>query len=80
VKRLTQTWLKQGQLKPRTSAGNGFSRKYTDADKRLLAELDELHGTLSGPATKKLCERAWRLFGLSSYQLGRHLSGAPIQS
>jgi len=75
VKRLTQTWLKQGHLKPRTSAGNGFSRKYTDADKHLLAELDELHGTLSGPATKKLCERAWRLFGLSSY---RRLAGISV--
>ena len=68
VKRLAKTWLKQGRLRPRPSAGNGFVRKYTDADRRLLAELDELHGTLSGPATKKLCERAWRLFGLSSYQ------------
>ena len=52
VKRLTKTWLKRGQLQPRSSAGNGFTRKYTDADRRLLAELDELHGTLSGPATK----------------------------
>ena len=26
-------------------------------DIRLLAHTDELHGTLSGPATKKLCER-----------------------
>jgi transposase InsO family protein len=68
VKRLAKTWLNQGHLRPRSSAGNGFARKYTDADRRLLAELDELHGTLSGPATKKLCERAWRLFGLSNYQ------------
>jgi transposase InsO family protein len=68
VKRLAKTWLKRGQLRPRSSAGNGFARKYTDADRRLLAELDELHGTLSGPATKKLCERAWRLFELSNYQ------------
>ena len=68
VKRLTKTWLKRGQLQPRSSAGNGFTRKYTDADRRLLAELDELHGTLSGPATKKLCERAWRLFKLPGYQ------------
>ncbi len=68
VKRLTKTWLKRGQLQPRSSAGNGFTRKYTDADQRLLAELDELHGTLSGPATKKLCERAWRLFKLPGYQ------------
>ncbi len=68
VKRLAKTWLKRGQLRPRSSAGNGFTRKYTDSDRRLLAELDELHGTLSGPATKKLCERAWRLFELSNYQ------------
>jgi transposase InsO family protein len=68
VKRLVKTWLKHGQLRPNTSAGNGFTRKYTDADRRLLAELDELHETLSGQATKKLCERAWRLFDLPAYQ------------
>jgi len=68
VKRLAKAWQKYGQLRPGTSAGNGFSRKYTDADRRLLAELDELHETLSGQATKKLCERAWRLFDLTAYQ------------
>lgn len=68
VKRLTKAWLKHGRLRPGTSAGNGFTRKYTDADRRLLAELDELHNTLSGPATKKLCERAWQLFNLPAYQ------------
>jgi hypothetical protein len=35
-----------------------LTRIDTDADQRLLAELDELRGSLSGPATKKLCERA----------------------
>ena len=68
VKRLTKTWLKRGQLQPLPSAGNGFTCKYTAADRHLLAELDELHGTLSGPATKKLCERAWQLFKLPEYQ------------
>jgi len=68
VKRLTKTWLEKGKLQPRSSAGNGFTCKYTDVDRRLLAKLDELHGTLSGPATKKLCERAWLLFNLSAYQ------------
>ena len=29
----------------------------------MLAETDALHGTLSGPATRALCARAWRLFG-----------------
>ena len=41
VKRLTKAWLKHGRLRPGASAGNGFTRKYTDADRRLLAELDE---------------------------------------
>jgi transposase InsO family protein len=65
VKRLTKAWLRQGKLQPRSSAGNGFTRKYTDIDRHLLAKL---HGTLSGPATKKLCERAWLLFNLCAYQ------------
>lgn len=69
VKRLATSWLKRGQLHPRSSAGNGFSRQYADSDCRLLAELDELYSTLSGPAIKKLCERAWRLFKLPAYQL-----------
>ena len=68
VERLVKTWLKYGQLRPNTSAGNGFTRKYTDADRRLLAEWDERHETLSGQATKKLCERAWRIFDLPAYQ------------
>jgi transposase InsO family protein len=68
VKRLIKRWLKDGRLRPQYSPGNGFSRIYTDADQRLLAELDELHGTLSGPATKKLCERAWRVFKQPAYQ------------
>lgn len=39
-----------------------FARRYTPEDVRLLAEVDALHGTLSGPATRKLCERAWTVF------------------
>ncbi len=45
-----------------------FARRYTDDDSRLLAELDTLHGNLSGPATRKLCERAFKIFGDSRYQ------------
>jgi transposase InsO family protein len=30
--------------------------------------MDELHGTLSGPAIKKLCERAYQLFGQQEYE------------
>ena len=39
-----------------------FPRRYTGEDIRLLAEVDALHGTLSGPATRKRCERAYQVF------------------
>lgn len=45
-----------------------FASVYTVADVQLLAHTDSLHGTLSGPATKKLMERAWRLFGDPRYE------------
>lgn len=47
---------------------NQFKTRYTQADIRLLAQLDEWHNTLSGPATKKLCERACQNFGQTEYE------------
>lgn len=46
----------------------GFPRKFSDRDVTLLAELDALHGTLSGPATKCLLERAVTRFGDHRYE------------
>jgi transposase InsO family protein len=47
---------------------SSFGRTYTEADVRLLAHTDSLHGTLSGPATKKLMERAYTRFGDTRYE------------
>jgi len=47
---------------------SSFGLTYTEADVRLLAHTDSLHGTLSGPATKKLMERAYQRFGDERYQ------------
>lgn len=44
-----------------------FGRKFTADDVRLLAHTDCLHNTLSGPATRVLLERAWRLDGDARY-------------
>ncbi len=46
----------------------GFARKFTVADVALLAETDALHGTLSGPATKCLMQRAVAVFGDARYE------------
>jgi transposase InsO family protein len=45
----------------------GFARKFTSIDVALLAETDALHGTLSGPATKCLMQRAVAVFGDARY-------------
>jgi hypothetical protein len=55
-----------------------FARRYTPQDIRLLAELDALHGTLSGPATRKLCERAYTLFGDARYVRLAHISNGHL--
>ncbi len=68
IKRLVRQYCKTGHIRRRQRTSKGFSRYYTDEDIRLLARTDELHGTLSGPTTKKLCERAWKVFGQQEYQ------------
>ena len=67
VKRLIQQSCQTGQLQRRQRTVQGFCRRYTLEDIQLQAQTDELHGTLSGPATQKLCERAWLCFGQAEY-------------
>lgn len=68
TKRLVKQYLKTGQIKRRQCTRKGFARKYTEEDIRLLTRTDELHGKLSGPATKKLCERAFQVFKQAEYE------------
>ena len=57
-----------------------FPRRYTSTDIGLLAEVDTLHGTLSGPATRKLCARAYHLFDDRRFErLAAHLQRPPVQ-
>ena len=68
VTRLVQQYRETGEIERRHCTTNGFVSKYTRADILLLAGLDELHGTPSGPAAKKLCERAHEVFGEEEYE------------
>lgn len=52
----------------RKAPAKPFARRYTVEDIRRLAEVDALHGTLSGPATRKLCERMYRVFGDARFE------------
>lgn len=69
LKRFVRQYVRCGHVRLlKAGKRRGFRRKYTDSDIRLLAATDELHGTLSGPAVKKLCERAYRIFSEEEYQ------------
>jgi hypothetical protein len=55
-------------VKPPTYRPHRFPQRYTREDIALLAAVDEAHGTLSGPATRKLLERACYDFGEAGYR------------
>ena len=68
ITRMVAQYRETGKIERRYCTANGFSRKYTLEDIRLLIQLDALHDTLSGPATKKLCERAYHIYDQEEYQ------------
>ena len=68
VKRFAKQFIETEEVKrhPPTKP-RGFTKSYTSDDIRLLAKTDELHETLSGHATKKICERAFEIFEQPEY-------------
>ena len=69
VTRLVREYRQGGRLSARHGAPrHAFSRRFTATDVAMLAEVDALHGTVSGPATKKLMERALLLFGDARFE------------
>ena len=68
VTRRIRQYRETGHVRDRRDApAQPFTRRYTGADARALADLDALHGQLSGPATRRLCQRAWHVFGDTRY-------------
>jgi transposase InsO family protein len=68
VTRLIGCYLRGEEVKARRYRRHRFPSRYTGADCELLAAVDEAHGTLSGPATRKILEREWHDFGDRRFQ------------
>jgi len=66
--RLIQQYKKAGRVRRRQGAHHRFPVRYTDSDIARLVEVDTLHNTLSGPATKKIMTREYELYGNKSYE------------
>ena len=67
VSRLIAEYKWTGRLKKTEYRRHRFPRKYTTSEVGLLARTDELHGWLSGPATKKIMEREYKVYGQAEF-------------
>src|SRR5258708_13351436 len=66
--RLITIDLRGEEVKRQTYRRRRFAQRYTREDIVLLADLDQVHETLSGPATKKLLQRACYNFNDTRYE------------
>jgi transposase InsO family protein len=55
-----------------------FPSKYTAADFAALARVDEAHQRLSGPATRRILQREWKVFGKGEYERLAEISASHI--
>ena len=60
--RLVSRKLQVGSIKPSYEGCHRIAAKYTVLDHELLAQTDNLHGRLSGPATRRILERQYRVY------------------
>jgi transposase InsO family protein len=76
--RLITMYLEGEVVKPKAYRRNRFRQRYTREDVDLLATVDSLHETLSGPATVKILHRAYHDFRESKFQRLASLSVAQL--
>ena len=67
ITRLITLYLSGEEVKAQPYHRHCFVKRYTREDVELLANVDEAHGSLSGPATQKLLYRACYDFGQSEF-------------
>jgi hypothetical protein len=78
VTRLIACYAKSGRVKAALYQRRKFPAHYTKADVELLAHIDQSHGNLSGPATKRILEREHREYGQAAFQRLAQISVAQI--
>jgi transposase InsO family protein len=76
--RLVALYQEGEQVKPKPYRRRRFPQRYTRADIELLAEVDEAHEVLSGPATQKILQRAYHDFQEAPYQRLAEVSVAQL--
>jgi len=78
VTRLITGHRKTGQVKVAAYQRTQFATRYTAGDVGLLAYVDQAHGNLSGPATRRILEREYFDYGQAVYARLAGISVAQI--
>ena len=68
ITRLIRQFAESGEIVSRPVVRQRFPRKYTCADVTLLAQVDQAHNRLSGPATRRVLQREFQQFGKQAFQ------------
>ena len=76
--RLVRLKLRQGSITVTPGKRHCFETKYTVLDKELLAKTDNAHGRLSGPATKRIFQRLYDVYGDKQFERLKEISSAHI--
>ena len=76
--RLINKKKKIGKIIPSSIKRNRFPKIYTPEDTALLIETDKAHNRLSGPATKRIFEREYRVFKNKKFKRLQNISQAHI--
>src|SRR5438270_98593 len=66
--RLIRAFLDHGVVRAQPYQRHTFVARYTAEDIALLAEVDRAHGRVSGPATRRILQRAYEQFGEKQYE------------
>ena len=78
ITRLIERDLLEGEIKLKPARRNRFCPKYTNSDKELLAQTDNAHERLSGPATRKILQRQYAIYGDQRFVRLSEISSAHI--
>jgi transposase InsO family protein len=66
--RLVGRYMATGQVRMKSARRHCFPQRYTRADIELLAQVDQAHDGLSGPATRRILEREFREYGKREFE------------
>ncbi len=68
VTRLISQYRKSGRIERAPGRRPRFSTRYTRSDVELLAQVDQAHETLSGPATRHILQREFTVYGKPEFE------------